>query len=191
MTLSDAGLALIKQVPASYGITTPRRQAHCLAQLAHESGGFRRMVENLNYSADGLCRTWPSRFDHTTAPSYARKPERIANKVYANRLGNGPESSGDGWRFRGRGFIQITGRANYADYSKRVFGDYRLVDTPDLAADPKVAVQIAAEYWTAKGLNALADADDIEGITRRINGGLNGIADRKRRLAHYKQVLGA
>ena len=173
-------------VPAGYGIDTPLRRAHFLAQLAHESGGFTRLVENLNYSADGLRRTWPSRFDAKAAAEYARKPERIANKVYGSRLGNGGEASGDGWRFRGRGYIQLTGRANYMDYSHKLFGDYRLVSNPDLAADPKVAIQLAAEYWKAKGLNALADKDDLNGITRKINGGLIGIEGRRKWLQHFK-----
>src|SRR5688572_5216436 len=100
------------------GIDTPLRRAHFLAQVAHESGGFKRLVENLNYSADALVRTWPSRFDAATAKQYARQPERIANKVYAGRLGNGDETSGDGWRYRGRGYIQLTGQVNYADYGR-------------------------------------------------------------------------
>jgi putative chitinase len=106
--------------------------------------------------------------------------------VYADRLGNGDEASGDGWRFRGRGYIQLTGRANYMDYSHKLFGDYRLVTTPDLAADPKVAIQLACEYWKAKGLNALADKDDLNGITRKINGGLIGIEGRRKWLQHFK-----
>ena len=177
---------LTPAIPEGYGIDTPLRRAHFLAQLAHESGGFTRLVENLNYSADGLRRTWPARFDAATAAEYARKPERIANKVYADRLGNGDEASGDGWRFRGRGYIQLTGRANYADYSHKLFGDYRLVKSPELAADPKVAIQLAGEYWKAKGLNALADKGDLNGITRKINGGLIGIEGRRKWLDHFK-----
>lgn len=173
-------------IPGGFCLDTPLRRAHFMAQLAHESAGFTRLTENLNYSADGLVRTWPSRFTPTTAVSYARRPDQIANKVYASRLGNGGEASGDGWRYRGRGFIQLTGRANYAEFSQKVFGDDRLVRAPDLALKPDIAMRIAAAYWISKGLNALAEKDDIEGITRRINGGLIGLADRKLWLAHFK-----
>lgn len=176
------------RIPAGYGFDTPLRRAHFLAQLAHESGGFKRLVENLSYGAAGLQSTWPSRFDAATAAKYARQPERIANKVYADRLGNGAEATGDGWRYRGRGYIQLTGKANYADFSQRLFGDDRLVREPGQAAEPAIAILLAAEYWKAKGLNALADQDDIEGITRKINGGLIGLADRKQWLDHFKRI---
>jgi len=175
--------------PAGYGIDTPLRRAHFLAQVAHESGGFRRLVENLSYGAAGLVSTWPSRFTKDTAPAYARQPERIANKVYANRLGNGDEASGDGWRYRGRGYIQLTGKANYAEYSHRVFRDDRLVRDPGLAAQPETAAKLAGAYWQAKGLSALADADDLKTITRRINGGLIGLADRAKWLAKFKEAI--
>lgn len=173
-------------IPADFGIDTPLRRAHFLAQIAHESAGFTRLVENLNYGAPGLRSTWPSRFDAATAKAYARQPERIANKVYANRLGNGNEASGDGWRFRGRGYIQLTGRANYAEYSQRLFGDDRLVREPGQAAEPAIAIRLAGAYWQHKGLNALADMDDLVGITKRINGGLIGLTDRARWLAKFK-----
>lgn len=169
------------------GVDTPLRRAHFLAQVAHESGGFKRLVEGLNYSAEALVRTWPSRFDAATAKQYARQPERIANKVYADRLGNGDEASGDGWRYRGRGYIQLTGKSNYADYSRKAFGDDRLVRDPSQAAEPAVARKLALAYWTAKGLNALADKDDLEGVTRKINGGLIGLADRRKWLDHFKR----
>lgn len=174
-------------IPPGTSLTTPLRRAHFMAQLAHETGGFKRLVENLNYSAEALQRTWPSRFDAAMAKAYARQPERIANRVYGGRLGNGPEASGDGWRYRGRGFIQLTGRDNYARYSHLVFGDDRLVRDPSQAAEPAVAMRIALAYWDANGLNTLADKDDLEGITRRINGGLIGLADRRRWLDHFKR----
>jgi putative chitinase len=174
---------------ANNGINTPLRQAHWLAQLAHESGGFKRLEENLNYSADALRRTWPGRFDEETAKEYARQPQRIANKVYADRLGNGNEKSGEGARYLGRGYIQLTGKANYAKYSNEVFGDERLVDSPELAAKPEMAAILAATYWRLNGLNALADKDDIVSITKRINGGLIGLESRKDWLRKAKDAL--
>ena len=177
--------ALLAVAPAA-----PLRRAHFFAQLAHESAGFKHLAENLNYSAPALVRTWPTRFDVETAEAYARQPERIANKVYASRLGNGGESSGDGWRYRGRGYIQITGRANYAEYSQKLYGDDRLVREPEMAAQPEVAARIARAYWDAKGLDALADRDDIVAITKRINGGANGLPDRRRWLGIFKAEEG-
>lgn len=173
-----------------YGINTPLRQAHWLAQLAHESAGFKVLEENLNYSADALRKTWPSRFS-LNASEYARQPERIANKVYADRLGNGNEASGDGWAFRGRGYIQLTGKFNYAKYSREVFGDDRLVEFPELAAKPEMAAILAAAYWRVNGLNELADKDDIVRITKRINGGLIGLESRKDWLRKAKEALNA
>jgi putative chitinase len=154
---------------ANNGINTPLRQAHWLAQLAHESGGFKRLEE--------------------TAKEYARQPQRIANKVYADRLGNGNEKSGEGARYLGRGYIQLTGKANYAKYSNEVFGDERLVDSPELAAKPEMAAILAATYWRLNGLNALADKDDIVSITKRINGGLIGLESRKDWLRKAKDAL--
>ena len=172
--------------PLGFGIDNPLRRAHFLAQVAHESGHFKRLVENLNYSAKGLLATWPSRFTKAIAAVYARKPERIANLVYANRMGNGSEASGEGWRYRGRGWIQLTGKSNYAAYSERLFGDDRLVRDPDMAAQPDVAAKLAGSYWQVNGLNELADKEDLTGITRRINGGLNGLADRANLLHKFK-----
>lgn len=176
---------MMPRIPADTSLTTPLRRRHFMAQLAHESGGFKRLVENLNYSVEALQRTWPGRFDAATATTYARQPERIANRVYGGRLGNGPEATGDGWRYRGRGYIQLTGKANYAKYSQLVFGDDRLVREPGQAAEPAVAMRLALAYWNAHDLNTLADRDDLEGITRRINGGLIGLTDRRRWLEHF------
>lgn len=162
-----------------YDITPTLRAAHFIAQIAHESAGFRRTVENLNYSAKGLLSTWPSRFDAASALAYERDPQRIANKVYAGRFGNGDEASGDGWRFRGRGLIQLTFRDNYRTASQAVFGDERLLDTPENAAAPQAMSKIAAWWWSSHRLNELADAGDIVGVTRTINGGLNGLEDRR------------
>ena len=135
----DAWVFAINTLCIKYDITG-KRLAQFLAQCGHESAGFTTMLENLNYSEQGLLKIFPRHFNVATAKEYARKPERIANKVYANRMSNGPESSGDGWKFRGRGPLQCTGRANYTAFSKWYFGDTRLVDTPDMLLDPMVSI---------------------------------------------------
>lgn len=160
-------------------LDTPARQAMFLAQVAHESGGFTRLVENLNYSRDALRRTFGKYFpDERTAAIFAHRPEKIANRVYAGRLGNGDEASGDGWRFRGRGLIQVTGRNNYHDCSFWMFGDSRLLLNPELLEQPRFACESAGWYWSANNLNRFADRNDLAGLTRAINGGLTGHADR-------------
>ena len=170
-----------------FGIDTARRLAHWLGQLYVESGGFTRFVENLNYSAERLCAVWPARFATPAAAAiYAHNPQALAGKVYGNRLGN--SQPGDGWAFRGRGLIQITGRDNYARFGQRLGLD--LIGHPDLAAEPPAAARIAAAFWSVHGLNALADADDIEAITRAINGGLTGLDARKAAVAKAKTILG-
>ncbi len=154
-----------------------KRLSHFLAQLSHESMGFTVVEENLNYSGDGLWRVFRRHFrSRDEAESFARQPEKIANRVYANRIGNGPEASGDGFRYRGRGFIQLTGKANYEEYGRLLGID--LVGNPEQAADTGNALRIAAAYWDQNGLNKLADRNDLNAITRRINGGLNGLQDR-------------
>lgn len=168
---------------AAYAIAGPRRQAAFIAQLAHESAGFTRLEENLNYSASRLMQVWPTRFPTADkALLYAHNPEKLANHVYANRMGNGDEASGDGWRFRGRGPIQLTGRTNYAEASADLFGSVgmpdRLVEIPDSVLDPWVGAAVAARFWYVRKLNDLADIEDWEQITRRINGGLHGLEDR-------------
>jgi len=179
----------ITHAMAEFGIDTPARQAMFLAQVGHESGALSRLVENLNYSVEGLMRTWPQRFPTPEAAMpYARQPERIANFVYAGRLGNGPETSGDGWRYRGRGLIQITGRANYTDAGKALGLD--LVAAPDLLLMPAAACRSAGWFWAARDINGPADALDIVTVTRRINGGLNGLDDRKARYRRACQALG-
>lgn len=152
------------------------REAAFVAQCAHESNGFTVLVENLNYSAAGLLGTFKKYFTPQQATDYARQPERIANRVYANRLGNGNEASGDGWRYRGRGLIQITGLANYRACGRALGVD--LVANPALLEDPQHAALSAGWFWQTNGCNELADAADFEALTRRINGGLNGQADR-------------
>ncbi|QJC82474.1 glycoside hydrolase family 19 protein [Pseudomonas umsongensis] len=161
---------------ARFNIQGRLRVAAFLAQIGHESGQLRTLVENLNYSADALIRTWPKRFNLVTATSVARKPEKIANIVYASRLGNGPAVTGDGWRYRGRGLIQITGWVNYQACGSALSLD--LLAKPELLEQPAYAALSAAWFWSSNGLNELADAGQFEAITQRINGGLNGQADR-------------
>ena len=189
--LNEDMLLVLNQVVAHYEIgANPRRFSHFMAQLAHESAHFSTMEENLNYSAEGLMKIFRSKFrDAEEAASYARQPERIANRVYANRIGNGDEASGDGLRYRGRGFIQLTGRANYRSIGQRIGMD--LEGNPDVvAADPVIALQVAANYWDSRNLNAVADTDDIYKVTRLINGGLNGIDDRIKLLGVAKSIWG-
>lgn len=184
----------IRAACRKFDIDTPERLAAFLAQVGHESGSLARVVENLNYSADGLLRTWPTRFDRATATALARKPEAIANRVYANRMGNGSPETGDGWRYRGRGLIQLTGRANYAGMSETlseagVAGapDFEL--QPELLESPMWAAMSAAGFWHDHDLNALADRRDFARITRRINGGTHGAADRGARYAKALRVF--
>ncbi len=169
-----------------FDINTPDRIAGFLSQVAHESAGFTALSENLNYSAEALCRVWPSRFNADNCQEYARNPEKIANKAYGSRMGNGDEASGDGWTYRGRGAIQLTGRDNYQRFSDDVGVD--VVNNPDLVSQPDMAAMSAGWFWSKNGLNALADAKDIVGMTKRINGGTHGLDDRQ---ARYSVALSA
>ena len=161
------------------GINTKERVCMFLAQCGHESAEFTIYNENLNYSANGLRSVFGKYFPtDDLANQYARKPEKIANKVYANRIGNGPESSGDGWKYRGRGMIMTTGRANYTEFSK--YSGIDAVNNPDLlATDISVAIKSAIWFWNKNKLNTYCDNNDFIGLTKRINGGLNGIIDRQ------------
>ncbi len=162
-----------------YGIAdNKQRIAHFFSQVLHESGCMRFDMENLNYSKKALRAVFGKYFKtDTEAEKYARKPEKIANKVYADRMGNGNEKSGDGWRFRGRGLIQLTGKSNYKDFAEWV-GDTNILDMPDLVAS-EYAVHSAVFYWDKNKLNAIADKDDIKKMTKRINGGYNGLSHRR------------
>lgn len=172
----------------SEGLITPLRKAHFLAQVGHESADLNVMTENLNYSADALRRVFGKYFPNSqTAEKYARQPQAIANRVYANRMGNGSEASGDGWLYRGAGLIQLTGKNNHQAFADAV--GKPLAGIGDYLRTPQGACQSAAWFWAQNGLNRLADADDIRGITRRINGGYNGLDDRQQRLARAKSVL--
>lgn len=175
---AGAFLAPLNSAMEEFGIDTPARQSAFLAQAAHESDQLGALRENLNYSAEGLIATWRRRFTLSDAAAYARQPERIANRVYASRMGNGDEASGDGWRFRGRGIFQVTGRANYAECSRALYNDEMLIEHPELLELPEGACRSAGWYWQARELNQWADSGDYKTLTLRINGGLNGWADR-------------
>lgn len=163
----------------------PKRAAAFLAQIAHESGGFNAVVENLNYSAKGLMTTFKKYFPtEELAKQYERQPEKIANRVYANRMKNGDENSGDGWRFRGRGLIQLTGRDNYTRFSQGL--GISLDETVAYLETPEGAVSSAGWFWDNNSLNAYCDRDDFVGLTKRINGGTIGLPDR---VHHYEIAL--
>ena len=166
-----------------FDISTPERQAAFIGQCAHESGNFKTLQENLNYSAKGLNATWPSRFaSEEAAQPFHRNPEKIANKVYSGRMGNTDE--GDGWKYRGRGLIQLTGKDNYRLASDALGVDF--VANPDLVLTKENAALTAAWYWNKRGLNKEADAKDFTGMTKKINGGVIGLADR---VAHINTAL--
>ena len=177
----------MKSVLPNFGIDTPIRKAHFLAQLAHESGGLKYSSENLNYSAKALRSVFGKYFKTMEiAEAYARKPEKIANRVYADRMSNGNEASGDGWKFRGRGLIQLTGKYNYQSFANDHGVD--CVNNPDLILDPEIALTAACWYWDKRKINAYADLDDIHMVTKRVNGGNNGILDRQQWLDSFKKL---
>ena len=172
----------------------PRRVAAWLATIAHESARLTSVVENLNYSAQGLAQTWPARYadmtgqPNATAIRIARKPEDIANLTYAGRLGNGSAGSGDGWRYRGRGLIQITGRDNYRASGNALHID--LITHPEQLESPSLAALSAAEWWHRHGCNELADTCDMSAVTRKVNGGLTGLDDRLKLYGAALRYLG-
>lgn len=168
-------------------VYTPERVAMFLAQCAHESGGFRHLVENLRYSAAGLLRTWPTRFTRRQADALAYNEKEIAERAYGGRLGNGPVGSGDGFRYRGRGIIQLTGKDNYARCGAAIGRE--LLASPDLLAQPLEAAQSAGWFWAMRGCNELADAGDYRGVTYRINGGYNGMDSRAEWLAKVRAAM--
>jgi len=173
-----------------YEINTPTRQAAFIGQCGHESASFKVLEENLNYSAKGLCATWPSRFPNLEfAAEYERKPERIANKVYGGRADLGNTEEGDGWRFHGRGLIQLTGRTNYTVCGQALGQPF--AEHPELVLEPEWACLSAGWFWNKRGLNSLADAEDWTTITKRINGGTLGLEDRVNRTHKAMDILGA
>jgi putative chitinase len=194
-------LDAVVETCVEFEINTPQRIAAFLAQTAHESGGYTMLTENLNYRAATLAACWPNRFavlgadkkpikengknvPTAVANSIAGKPELIANLVYSGRMGNGPAESGEGWAYRGRGLKQLTGKYNYTKCGEGLRVD--LVGNPDLLLEPMYAARSAGWFWKSNNLSVFADKSDMEGMTKKINGGLIGIDDRK---ARYAKVL--
>lgn len=188
--IPDTVLAQIPETAAKFNITNNLRLAHFLAQCGHESGNFKAVSENLNYSADGLKKIFGKYFPGNLNESYARKPEKIAARVYASRMGNGDEASGEGFKFRGRGYIQLTGKANYTNFTKFIGED--CVSNPDLVAT-KYPLASAAFFFDSNKLWAICDkgADDatVTAVTKRVNGGTIGLTDRIKHFKEYYNLL--
>lgn len=185
--VADRYLNILNESMKAYEINTPKRIAAFLAQICHESATLAVIQENLNYSEQGLLKVFPKYFTADLAKKYARNPRLIASRVYASRMGNGNEESQDGWKYRGRGFIQITGKNNYAAFSLDAGDDF--VNNPDLLLEPNWTVISAVWFWGKNSLNTLADKDDTLSITKRINGGTHGLEDRKARYEKALKVL--
>ena len=180
----------LEQLLPDYQINTPKRIAAFIAQCAHESGGFRFVTENLNYKAESLMKIFPKYFsDRNTADAYAKKPEKIANRIYANRMGNGDEASGDGFRYRGRGLIQLTGKDNYTWFAASL--EISPQEASEYLATFEGAAQSACWFWETNNLNREADAGDIKLMTKKINGGYIGLDDRIKHYNHMLHILGA
>ena len=186
----DSIIAEIPSVSEKFGINTELRLAHFLAQTGHESGGFKVFSENLNYGAAGLSSIFKKYFTPESAKEYQRKPEKIANIVYANRMGNGNQASGEGYKFRGRGAIQLTGKDNYTAFDKTVEDD--ILANPDLVAT-KYPLLSAAWFWNKNSLNTIADTgatdEVVTKITKRVNGGVIGLPDRIKHFNEYNNLL--
>jgi len=174
---------------AYYEISTPNRFAAFIAQCAHESASFTALHENLNYRSETLSKVWPKKFPASIAEQYAHKPEAIANRAYASRMGNGDEASGDGWRYCGRGLIQLTGKDNYTAFADSI--GITPEEVSDYVQTFEGAAQSACWFWESNNLNQYADSGDIETMTKRINGGTLGLEDRKKHYEHAKHILGA
>jgi putative chitinase len=189
--IPDAVIVQIPDTAARFGITTPLRLAHFLAQCGHESGGFKAVRENLNYSAKGLMGIFKKYFSTATlATAYERQPEKIANRVYASRMGNGAETSGDGYKFRGRGYIQLTGKENYTRFDATV--PENIVTEPDLVAT-KYPLASAAFFFNSNKLWSICDKgatpEVVTAVTKRVNGGTIGLADRVKHFNEYYKLL--
>ena len=188
--IPDSVISQIPDTAQKFNITNSLRLAHFLSQCGHESGGFKAVSENLNYSADGLKKIFTKYFPGNLNESYARQPEKIANRVYSSRMGNGDESSGDGFRFRGRGYIQLTGKSNYISFDKSVDDD--ILSNPDLVAT-KYPLMSAAFFFDSNKIWTVCDRgstrDIVEAVTKRVNGGLIGIEDRWKHFQEYHNLL--
>ena len=179
----------LQQLLPDYDINTPQRVAHFIAQSAHESGSFAFIEENLNYRAASLMNTFKKYFPtQEIAQQYEKKPERIANRVYANRMGNGDEASGDGYRYRGRGLIQLTGKDNYTFFAGSL--GIPVEEAADYMSTFEGAAQSACFFWEQNKLNRFADANDVKGLTKAINGGFIGLEDRIKHTEHALHVMG-
>ena len=186
----DHWYSALAQLLPDYELNTPLRVAHFVAQCAHESGNFVFIKENLNYKAASLQKTFAKYFPTAElAAQYANRPEQIANRIYASRMGNGPETSGDGYRFCGRGLIQLTGRDNYTFFAGSL--DISVEDASQYLETFEGAAQSACWFWEQNNLNRFADANDVKGLTKAINGGYIGIIDREEHTRHALHVLGA
>lgn len=190
-TLNPAIMGEVFAIVEKFNITNHLRLSHFLSQCAHESGNFKFLIENLNYSADGLLKIFPKYFkDKATADAYARKPEKIGSRVYANRMGNGDEASGDGFKFRGRGYIQLTGKDNYKQFGAFVGED--LVANPDLVAT-KYPLTSAAFFFDKNKLWDICDKGDtpevVTLVTKRVNGGTHGLEDRLSKFNTFNTLL--
>jgi putative chitinase len=190
LSIPDKVKAELWYVMSKFGINTPERLAHFLGQCHHESGGFKFTTENTNYSEVGLKKRFNKYFKDKDISKYARNPEKIANLVYANRMGNGNEASGDGFRFRGRGYIQLTGKNNYKAFDK--FVDDDIVLNPDLVAT-KYPLLSAAWFWDVNDLNEICDKgvnkSTIFAVTKKVNGGIKGLEERSVLTTRYKIEL--
>ncbi len=188
--IPDAVIAQIPDTAAKFNITSNLRLAHFLAQCGHESAGFKAVSENLNYSADGLKKIFPKYFPGSLNESYARKPEKIASRVYGGRMGNGDESTGEGFKFRGRGYIQLTGKSNYTKFAQFIGED--VVANPDLVAT-KYPLASAAFFFDSNGIWSICDkgaSDDVvTAVTKRVNGGTIGLPDRIKHFKEYYDLL--
>lgn len=188
--IPDAVISQIPDCAEKFNINSSVRLAHFLAQCGHESGGFKATQENLNYSADGLKKTFTKYFPDNLADSYARQPEKIASRVYANRMGNGDEASKEGYKFRGRGYIQLTGKDNYNAFDKSI--DEDILNNPDIVSE-KYALLSAAWFWNSRSLNASADKGSSDAvvteITKKVNGGTIGLDDRIKHFKEYYALL--